>query len=342
METVSYTSMSSPFRRLTATLYGGNWYDETGHGANFYIVDVAGDNIFYSGTRCPSIYPFSTSAISLPNGDYQWRVAGANVPDADSLSWSFCGLTGGVSEQFDFQVVGASCYPKSLWNVSAICSGEMDRDNVTMAEQLVTLRGVVQLKAGVSIPTLAGMRVLEEAIAQEFSDAHVGSGYQFVPSAVRVTGVDTTHTAAASGRTLIQTDATAAVRYTFEARLSPRSLCPSPAHSSSDEAFVASVSQYLSRSFDADLFVTRVRNSAARLGVVGLTEASDASLASLVVVHQSVENKAVSVVANAVVVGSAFACVITGTLLLVSFMRRRRSEGLKYQQVDVSEHRGTA
>jgi hypothetical protein len=150
---------------------GQSWYHTSQLSTSYYISDLAGHRLFYTGTACSDIIETNSLEcdISLPDGQYVLRFGGAVRSFTlvqDALDWQFCGFTGmetsgaggsAIQQQLIFDVIGNVCIPYSLTYVDDIC---IDTSPDLQFDVSIILSGVSE-----SALTSADISGLEAAVA---------------------------------------------------------------------------------------------------------------------------------------------------------------------------------
>lgn len=94
-------------------------------GAPYYISDVSGRLLYFSGRVCDGVYKYECYQI-LPNGQYIMRMGGGlfgkilNFPLLDA-HWYGCGASGTWRDQFIFQIANQTCYPMQVFRYNTTC-----------------------------------------------------------------------------------------------------------------------------------------------------------------------------------------------------------------------------
>lgn len=84
--------------------------------AGWYITDIENKTILYGYGKpyCDASYDAgggvaTTCKTCIADGEYIFRVTGANDPDADMVEWEFCGYTGGAQTELRFTITNGGC-----------------------------------------------------------------------------------------------------------------------------------------------------------------------------------------------------------------------------------------
>jgi len=137
---------------------GDGWFLSSGLGTRYSISDNSKTHLLDSGTVCGDLIK-EDCVTSLPDGDYYFRVGGAGDEDAAlQVSWTFCGVSGGASEELSFAMHKGKCIPGRQQTAAAM--------GATVERTTVTMRGEV-LVENVFASTLSVLDtvVMEAAIA---------------------------------------------------------------------------------------------------------------------------------------------------------------------------------
>jgi len=139
------TAAASTRRQLLSNIYldgkDNTWFNANGFGTTYEIVDSTGAIQFYAGQLCSNA--IDACEISLPAGQYIWRVNGALDPNRDEVAWQYCGAHGGVSTELEFSIdADGHCIPEAWQSASASFSDSYlsadKRDYVLQGSFLLT------------------------------------------------------------------------------------------------------------------------------------------------------------------------------------------------------------
>jgi hypothetical protein len=89
--------------------------------AGWYVTDTENKTVLfaYGKPYCDAGYDAgggvaTTCKTCLADGEYIFRVTGANDPDASIITWDFCGSSGGAKEELRFTLSGGVCAASGL------------------------------------------------------------------------------------------------------------------------------------------------------------------------------------------------------------------------------------
>jgi hypothetical protein len=115
--------------KMTTTL-GIPWFDNNGTGLYYYIYDVTGETLLYTGTICNGASATATCNIDIGKGSYLLRLGGAFTRTAEFISQAsleFCYMknTNKILPQqtLFFTTDGTECTPQYVYTRDNFCKG---------------------------------------------------------------------------------------------------------------------------------------------------------------------------------------------------------------------------
>jgi len=305
--------------------YGKERYSSL-YGPDFYITTDT-DELLVSGALCES--GTSDCGMSFLDGSYALRVTGG-LFSGGSVDWEFCGVKGEEASELLFSVSRGSCTVLSLSKTIVNCvSAGVKSASLSLEEAPISIHGIMELEGvGSGLLSADEAEALRHAINEEFRDANVGSA--ILPddaTSVELLSTDVQKHEPVSRRIdeISTSDTTVGIKQiAFKVTMN------------APEFNVQQLKSYLDKSLSSGLFISRVRtftNVADNLGLSGMTKAS---LLDLRIIHETLENKEISLMATAVVTGFGVAGLVFAMMLLLSYSRLR-SDVFKYEVAPVAE-----
>jgi len=349
-----------PIEVLASSTDGSSWFStEDPFSPYYWIQDLDGNSLYYSGTYCPNgnrrrlidivAGPGAGEVVrgekegycpgALPSGTYLFRVTGFYSPRASTTTWQFCNTKGSAMQELVFKIAypsnrrhpegganGLICTPIKLSTLDQVCAGY---DPATiLANRDVVLEGSLHL-GGLNMRELSAKDrvVLSSAISQEFGEA---SADAVQDEDVTILSWEVLAPEHASHRSLGDAEGAVGV-LSFQVKVSASKL---GAHSNDREALeemARRVHQYLSQSMSSGLFVAKVATKARAFE--SKISVNYARLLNLNVIHKSEVNKTMSGLATTVVSLVA----LVGIILSVMFLVKLSGSGRSYAPVDFAE-----
>ena len=171
--TLNTAVVLDPLRvQMTTTTFNG-WHGiglKNGTGTWWHIYDSFGKRLIYSGTLC-GLGPIGLTwrgdcdVSEIPDGKYVFRVGGAIDEFKGDHTWSFCGIDGGATQMFSFEVKNRQCIPYNSYTASDYCLRRLGMTLVTS--------GVIELYGVAHELREADFEGLKVAVTHLFAPAHV-------------------------------------------------------------------------------------------------------------------------------------------------------------------------
>ena len=111
---------------------GYDWFQESYQGTSYSISDANGRRQLVSGRMCDTSSQGSIAHYScwhvLVNGKYTFRVSGDlnDNSGSESMSWSFCNVTGSESIHMYFEIKDSKCIVIAQYTLQAFCNPQLN------------------------------------------------------------------------------------------------------------------------------------------------------------------------------------------------------------------------
>eukprot|EP00607_Mallomonas_marina_P000236 CAMPEP_0182429308 /NCGR_PEP_ID=MMETSP1167-20130531/25671_1 /TAXON_ID=2988 /ORGANISM="Mallomonas Sp, Strain CCMP3275" /LENGTH=542 /DNA_ID=CAMNT_0024612745 /DNA_START=544 /DNA_END=2172 /DNA_ORIENTATION=- len=315
-----------------------------------HVSDTAGENLYFTGSLCGSTYSSSPCDLySLPPGEYNWRVTGAQNPNVGDVAFDFCGVHGPALTEVVFQLdCDGDCVPLSVRGLTELCVAQGETDfkySGVKHSTAVTLKGTVHLE-GVVDRELSpdDVSLVQNTLSRSFLDARSdkSSGDENLVEILSWDVVSGTHRDSAR-----QLEESASHRINFHVTITSEDYNVDGTNVDKVDALVGDLSAYLHHSMVTGVFTSKLVSQAFTMNLQNLQSVHSAKLQDLrvSVVHKSVLNTEMSVLADVVVVGGALMGLVAGILLMRWMSSRDQQKDDKKLSVtfdlEGSRHTGT-
>jgi hypothetical protein len=133
----------------------------------YYIVNSERTTIIHKGTICGAFRTEACQEILPHDGKFVFRVAGYD-PNPSKVSWEFCGKTGILGEELQFEMVKGKCVPVDKRSADDYCKG---------IESISVWSGSLLLLSSSSLSSSSivteDSKVLEQALSEVLFDSKV-------------------------------------------------------------------------------------------------------------------------------------------------------------------------
>eukprot|EP01041_Mallomonas_annulata_P002906 gene2906-5703_t len=321
-------------------------------------IDIS-SSIMTSSNTTTNTSASSSCHLQLADGEYLWRVTGGLSKYKKYIRWTFCGVRGRAAAELNFKIKGGMCYAQGLKYVDLNCAD--DEEKLVLTENTivntVTVSGTIAIEGlqlqqngitqgnnnnnngnGGNDPlSLDAKNMMRHAIAEEFEDARLGP--------VNILGPDSSLSPVISSASTTTTTITSAAHYvpstsnpsdsintrrldTIDTTVTHVSFKITTLANTFDEEELKS---YLQRSMSSGVFITRLRAlcSHDKTNGMNLKGVSRISLVDLHILHETIENKELSILSSVIVIAGVLSMAIFGILMVIS-RKGRRKDGQVY------------
>jgi hypothetical protein len=247
--------------------------------------------------------------IELEPGCYVFRVDGAFDPDIDKISWEFCGAQGGAKTELNFCVdENMQCRAKTIETAEELCSN-LGSD---FSSTTVTLAGTFDL-GGLNVADISDKdaAAIRSALVKEFSDASDsprGKGAVEIrklswvaadPKAFEMSSNELSAYQRKLGNKNYMTTVS------FEVKILAERFGVKTVDESTLNHLHLHMDKYLTRSMSVGVFVSKLITAARLVNSKAIESVNFARLGTLKVSHKTIVNDEVSILASAMIIGSA-------------------------------------
>ena len=304
--------------------FNGSWFSPDGYGTNYYVSDADGEVLYFSGTVCAAGQD-PVCGLKLYDGDYKWRVTGAQDEYSGAVQWSVCGMDGGAMNEFMFTVKGTTCTATSdLLDVTKVCYHR----EMNLAEDLVQLSGVIHLH-GVSSSALdaPALSVIKDSISKELLDSKPTMPVLHDDVKISVSDVSDSfsHVVRTRGLAVVNSESLKVTEVSFSVNLRS-DVFKLHGKSRSAEELGAALKTYLQRSMSSGLFLVRMRSGVRRIKSSAIHKVTKIELRDVRVTHVPSEmSTRIAYAVDFLLIAGAVSGLVFGALMVRYFTSKVRT-----------------